>query len=478
MIAVLILLAAAATNPAELWKEADAFLQHQQYAEARRVLSQAVKADPNEPAFWFHLGVSCVELKDTDAAIAAFEKARTLAPGKAEVYFSLGLEYWHRGDVGKAKETYEAGLRLDPKQPAALQNYALLLMKTGEPGKAIAPLLALKDIPELTLQARVALIQCYLKSGDKLRAERETDELLQSGTETPSGETQVAAILVEAGDSDAAEKVLRVSLQRQPDQAKAYAALGVILMNRKQYQDASESLRRAVQLEPNSSEYALAFGESLELSSHEHELLEFLKQAAPKFSKLPEFQYQLALAYYRGAELANAVATLQRLLQMNPRRKDRIYFLLGNSYLAVGNFAEAEKSYRSAIEMNPKDPAYYEEFATLLRKEGPGRLDDAIAELRHGLQFDSSNPSLALQLALCYESKGDLNSAVTLAEQAVRGQPERLPGHVALSRIYFRLGRRADGQREKKTIAQLEEKQQQSLLPNPALPRSADDRAP
>ncbi len=477
MIAILMLLAAAATNPAELWKQADTLLQQHQYAEARRVLTQAVKADPNEPAFWFHLGVSCAELKDTGGAIAAFEKARALAPGRAEVYFSLGLQYWHRGDVGKAKETYEAGLRLDPKQPAALQNYALLLMKTGEPGKAITPLLTLKNIPELTLQARVALIECFLKSGDRLQAERETDDLLQSGIGTPADETQVAAILVEAGDRDTAEKVLRVSLSRQPDQAKACAALGVILMDKKQYQDASESLQRSVQLAPDSSEYALAFAESLELSNHEHELLEFLKQVEPKFSKLPEFQYKLALAYYRATELSSAVATLQKLLQMNPRRKDRIYFILGNSYLTIGNYAEAEKAYRNAIEMNPKDPSYYEEFATLLRKEGPGRVGDAIAELKHALQFDPSNPRLALQLALCYESKGDLNSAVTLAEEAVRGQPEMLPAHVALARIYFRLGRKSAGQKEKETIAQLEQKQQQSLLPNSDAPRSADVRA-
>ncbi|HXF26789.1 MAG TPA: tetratricopeptide repeat protein, partial [Bryobacteraceae bacterium] len=257
----------------------------------------------------------------------------------------------------------------------------------------------------------------------------------------------------------------------------ARAALGVILMDKKQYQDASESLRRAVQLEPNSSEYTLAFAESLELSSHEHELLEFLKQVEPKFSNLPEFQYKLALAYYRATELSSAVATLQKLLQMNPRRKDRIYFILGNSYLTIGNYAEAEKAYRNAIEMNPKDPAYYEEFATLLRKEGPGRVGDAIAELKHALQFDPSNPRLALQLALCYESKGDLNSAVTLAEEAVRGQPEMLPAHVALARIYFRLGRKGAGQKEKETIAQLEQKQQQSLLPNSGSSRSADVRA-
>jgi Tfp pilus assembly protein PilF len=126
----------------------------------------------------------------------------------------------------------------------------------------------------------------------------------------------------------------------------------------------------------------------------------------------------------------------------------------------MGKLGDAEKAYRSAIEMNPKDPAYCEQFAAVLRSEGPDRLDEAIAQLKRAQQLDSSSPGLALQLALSYESKGDLSSAVGPAEEAVRRKPDVLQAHVALARIYFRLGRRADGQKEKKIIAELEQAQQ------------------
>ena len=462
---IVILLAAsqAASDPAALWQEAKGYLEHGQYAEARRVLTLAVKAAPNDGAFWFHLGVSCAELKDVDCAIRALERARKLSPKRAEVYFSLGLEYWHRGDVGKAKDAYQSGLALEPKEPRALQNYALLLMKTGEYGKAIAPLLALKSVPELALPARVSLIECYLHMRDRAQADREAGELLRAGIAGPADETKLAAILIEEGDSDAAEKVLRDSLARQPDQAKACAALGVILLNRKRYQEAAEFLQQAVRLEPDSSEYALAFAETLLLWKRDNQLIGFLKAVEPKFGHLPEYQYKLALAYYGAAKISETIDTLQKLLRMNPRRQDQIYFLLGNSYLTTGKLQDAEKAYRTAMQMNPKDPAYYEQFATVLRTEGPERVDEAIADLKRALQIDPSDASLALQLALCYESKGDLKSAVGPAEDAVREKPDLLPGHVALTRIYFRLGRRVEGQREKKSVAELEEKQRQLL---------------
>lgn len=465
---IVILFAAQATaDPTALWQEAKTFLEHQQYGEAQRVLTLAVKASPDDPAFWFHLGVSCAELKDVDAAIRAFERARTLSPNRAEVHFSLGLEYWHHGDIGKAKEAYRAGLALDPKDTHALQNYALLLMKTGEPEKAIDPLLILKGVPELTLPARVSLIECYLKTGDRQRADRETDDFLRSSIAGPEEETKLGAILVEGGDAEAAERAFRASLKHQPNQPKACAALGVVLMHNKSYAEAGEFLERAVRLAPDSSEYAMAFAEDLLLWDRQSAALGFLKEIEPKFGHLPEFQYKLALAYFGVSKFSDTITTLDKLLQTNPRRQDQIYYLLGHSYVATGKLEDAEKAYRKAIEMNPKVPAYYEEFATLLRREGPDRLEDAIAELKRAFQFDPSNPSLALQLALCYESKGEMTSAMHLAEEAIRKRPDVLPAHVALARIYFRLGKKVEGQKEKETIAELEKKQQELFTPKP-----------
>lgn len=81
----------------ELWSEAKAALDQGHFEEARRLLRQAVQQDPKDGALWFHLGVSCTEINDLDEAITAFERARALAPGRADTYFNLGLVYWKKG---------------------------------------------------------------------------------------------------------------------------------------------------------------------------------------------------------------------------------------------------------------------------------------------------------------------------------------------------------------------------------------------
>ncbi len=195
----------------------------------------------------------------------------------------------------------------------------------------------------------------------------------------------------------------------------------------------------------------------------------FLKSVEPRFQSLPEFQYKLALAYYGVQEYSNAIATLEKLLQTNPRRQDQIEYILGNSYFIMGKFDPSEAAFHKAIELNPKQPEYYEKLAILLRKEGPSRLDDAIQQLKRGSEFAPWDPRLALQLGLCYESKGAWGDAATLLEKAVAGEPGLLPAHVALARIYFHLGKRSEGQKEKGVIAALEQqRQQQRLDPSPA----------
>ncbi len=461
-----------------LWKQAKAAFDRGDFVEARRILALAVKSNPQDASLWFHLGVARSQLNDVDQAIAALEHARTLAPRQPETYFDLGLLYWKSGEIGKAKQAYRAGLALNPKEPSALQNYALLLMKTGEYKDAIGPLIKLKNDASLSAPARVALIECYLKTQQAEQADREADGLLSAGISQPADQTKLAGIFLENGATNTAVQLLLHSLKLDPDQDKAIATLGIIYLRQKRFAEAAPLLERAVQLQPNSAEYAMAFAQALFLWDHAPALLAFLQSVEAKFAALPEFQFALAVANYKTAHYTDAAAILEKLLQTNPRRQDQMYFWLGNADLALGKEEDAEKSYRKAIEINPKQPAYYENFATLLRRQGPEKLDDAIVQLKHAHQYNPDDPYVGLQLALCYESKDNLADAATLLEKAVQKQPDLVPAHVALARIYFRLARKTDADREKETVKVLQEKLQQQKMKSTASPPNPLDEQP
>jgi tetratricopeptide (TPR) repeat protein len=462
---------------ADLGRKAKAALDRGDFAEARRALTQAVKASPRDAALWFHLGVACSELNDQDQAIAAFERARALAPREPDTYFNLGLLYWKTGELGKAKQAYRAGLALKPREASALQNYALLLMKTNEYRNAIAPLLKLRNDASLSVPARVALVECYLKTEQPVQANREANDLLRAGISDPADQTKLGGIFLENGATDTAVQLLINSLKADPDQDKAQATLGVIYLRQRKFAEAAPLLERAVQLAPNSAEYAMAFAQDLFLWNHSAAFLAFLKSVESKFSTLPEYQFALGVGYYGNGHYADAVSTLEALLRSNPRRQDQIYFWLGNAYLELDQQEKAEGAYRKSIEINPKNPEYYESLATLLRREGPEKLDEAIAQLKRAHQYSPGDSRVGLQLALCYESKDNLADASALLEKTLEKEPGLLPAHIALARIDFRLGKKAEAEQEKQKVKTLQEKiQQQKMRSTTSLPNALDEQ--
>jgi tetratricopeptide (TPR) repeat protein len=449
---------------ASLWARSKAAMAQGNFAEARRLLRQAVQQDPKDGALWFHLGASCAELNELDEAIAAFERARMLARGQADTYFNLGLVYWRKGDLTKAKESYRAGLALRPRETSALQNYALLLMKTGDYKAAISPLQKLKTDPKLGTSSRAALIECYLKAGQQAAAEGESAEIIRDKAAGPADQSKIAAILLENGAPEPAEMLLKNSLSMDPSQANAEGALGEIYLEQKKLPDAAECFQKAIQLDPASENYVFGFVRALLALKRSTELIAFLKSVEEKFGTLPNYQYALGLAYYNEHHYSESAAILEKLLLAKPPREDKVEHVLGDSYLSMGKLDLAENAYRKAIEENPKDPDYYVAYATALRREGSDNLDDAIVRLKGAQRMNPGDWRIQLELGLCYESKGQLADAASLIEQAAKSQPNLTAAHVALIRIYFRLGRKADSEREKKTVADLEKKQQQKLV--------------
>jgi tetratricopeptide (TPR) repeat protein len=449
---------------ASLWPKAKAAMSQGNFAEARRLLREAVQDDPKDGALWFHLGVSCTETNNLDEAIAAFERARTLAPRQADTYFNLGLVYWRKGEINQAKESYRAGLALHPKETGALENYSLLLMKTGEYEAAIAPLKELKNDPKTGIPARVALIECYLKTSQPQAAKQETEAIIQRNIAGPADQTKIAAVLLENGASESAEKLFKNSLSIDPDQASANGALGEIYLEQRKFAEAGDCFQKAMQLDPNSAEYAFGFVRVLLAMKRPEQLLTFLNSTYDKFGTLPNYQYALGLAYYNEHHYAEAAAELEKLLLIHPPREDKVEHALGDAYLSMDKLDQAEAAYRKAIDENPKDPDYYVAYATALRRKGPDNLDDAITRLQSARQITPNDWRIQLELGLCYESEGQYADAAALIEQAAKSQPQLTAAHVALVRIYFRLGRKVEGEREKSIVADLEKKQQNKII--------------
>jgi Flp pilus assembly protein TadD len=442
-------------HPDALVRQAQDDFNAGRYSSAEATLSRALKAEPGNWNLWFYLGVSRARLEKIGPAIQAFEKARSLAPREAPVYFNLALLHMQQGDVDKALEVYREGLNLDPKDEAANQNYALLLMQRGRFREAVEPLQRLKSIRGGEVSTRATLIEAYLKGGMKSEGQNEIDQLLTARLATMQEELALAKLLSADRETEAAEQILKHATTSWPASAEAHGELGLLLIQREQYEGAVGELGRAVQLDPNSAKYSLGLGEALLRWRHDPIALQFLLAVREKFGELPIYKFQLGLAYFYLTRFRMAIQEFEDLAREKPKAS-RVQYFLGGSYQAMGELRKAEDGYRNAIALNPNEGSYYTALASLLRKEDPADLTEPVRLLEKALALNPKDDESKLVLASCFEREGELEKAQALLEQVVESEPGSRRAHSALAGVYYRQKRVEDAKQQESIAARLE----------------------
>jgi Tfp pilus assembly protein PilF len=129
----------------------------------------------------------------------------------------------------------------------------------------------------------------------------------------------------------------------------------------------------------------------------------------------------LADAYLRNSRPWDAVWSLDRYLELRP---DDLKALVGRAKVweQLNNYADAERDYRRALEINPDDDKVRFRFAELLRNRR-GTPDEAAAEYERLRGHDPDNPAYLLGLARCRRQAGRLDEARQLLADLLRRDP-------------------------------------------------------
>ena len=131
------------------------------YSEARKVLSAAVAAAPDDARSQFFLGRTYLALEESALALPHLEQAVGLAPGNAVYHFWLGVNYWALLDLDRELAEYERALAIDPNLLPAHVYAGHNQLDRGQwqaaLGHYLAVLQVLPEHPEALYNAGVAL---------------------------------------------------------------------------------------------------------------------------------------------------------------------------------------------------------------------------------------------------------------------------------------------------------------------------------
>ncbi|MBK7408417.1 MAG: tetratricopeptide repeat protein [Saprospirales bacterium] len=107
----------------------------------------------------------------------------------------------------------------------------------------------------------------------------------------------------------------------------------------------------------------------------------------------------------------------------------------GAYYYSLGNYLEAEKYFRKAIELDPSYPIAYNALANVFRHTD--RNDEAIAYYHKAIQLDPTQGYVYNNLGICYSKNKQYDKSAEQYEKAIEIDPTAIRSYYNLGRSYY-----------------------------------------
>jgi eukaryotic-like serine/threonine-protein kinase len=201
-----------------------------------------------------------------------------------------------------------------------------------------------------------------------------------------------------------------------------------------------------------------------------------LTKAIHEFQQAAESDPNYALAYvgladchvvleeYAGTPSGESLPQARAFAQKALRIDDS----LGEAHATLGvindnswQWAEGEKEYRRAIELNPNYPTVHHWYNINLRETG--RLDEAMSEIKRAQELDPLSGIIGANVGIIYAVKGDLRSAVESLKYTIDLDPNWWGGHFWLGMAYLKFGRNEEAISELEKSVELSNRSSASI---------------
>ena len=133
---------------------------------AERHFENAIEINDQQPGPHFGLGVAAYQQGFIDRAIAQFDRVESLASLYLELRYYRALIYERRGDLGTAKELYQAEVDLNPQHHRSWLNLSQIYVQQGDHQAAVEALRRGVDADPQRAPAHILLARSLLALED------------------------------------------------------------------------------------------------------------------------------------------------------------------------------------------------------------------------------------------------------------------------------------------------------------------------
>jgi|GEM_PF-958859 len=244
--------------------------------------------------------------------------------------------------------------------------------------------------------------------GDITTAEELLTDAVEDYPDNGELRWELARLLLEKGDNEAAVVHLRHLVANDPDDCRGYSRLAHVLYCQHRYADADRLITLALQMDPKYAEALVLKGKLDEIWGEDDRALEAYHRVLQHDPYRADAVLRIAAIHARQGRLVQAAPLLRLALeqgtQIPPERRREMQWLLGRSYAQSERWPEAVEALAAAL---PEK----------------GRTADQL-----------------YQLAYARYRAGDLEGALRDAEEALQRQPRHGPSELMFAQLNQRLG--------------------------------------
>lgn len=348
--------------------------------------------------------------------------AQQIKPANPDSTLARAVQLHQAGELEKAIQEYQAFLAVRPERTDARSNLGAALARLGRYQEAIEQYQRALLLDSRNPDIRFNLAVAYYKTARVTFAAQELEKIRALQPTQQNATLLLADCYLQMGEYQKVIAMLAPYEEKFPqDKALAYL-LGTALLRDKQVEKGQQQIEKIMR-----------GGESAEV----HMLL--------------------GTTYLLTGDTANAAKELAAAAKLNPKLPT-VHAFYGRALTMTGNTDQAKEEFRLELENNPHDFDANLQMGIILKQEQ--NPEPALAYFQRALLVRPGEPNARFYVESIHVGQGKLAEALPQLEQLIKDAPDFVEAHVMLATVYYRLKRKADGDREQAIVNKLNAERQ------------------
>lgn len=317
------------------------------------------------------------------AAVLACSHTNALDPDSSDIYFNKGLQEKANKRLLVASHAFDKAIGFDPKNKAALQENAQVLMEMRQLHKAKENFTKLYELDPSNKVAIKELTELYYNYNQFDKA----IEFAKKCSDCPNSSRIIGMSLYKQENYAAAETALLMALAKNSLDAEATYTLARTYLDMEAYKKAVPWYEKAVSMEGSKNSW----------------------------------MYELGLLYYNNNDYKNSVIAFEKAAANGYEQKNDFNENLGIAALYAGDYTKGENLLLGILKRKPNNTTILRDMAEIFYTQK--QYEKSLEYCQKLMELDAKDGKALYQAGLCFQKKGQKDRGQQMCDKAIEMDP-------------------------------------------------------